>query len=1019
MKKSFLPAFLLFLFLGAADLSAKNFYVSPTGNDSGDGSASAPFATLEKARDAVRAFRKAVPDEAVTVELAGGLYVLEAPLVFEPEDSGSPEAPVTWRGKAGERAVISGGRVLSGWRSEGNGLFSAPCVTEDSEAGTQLFVEKKLTNAEGAGTFLTLSAQTLKDAEAEPLRTANFPDVTVDVRRAIRARAPNWNPEDAAASFFWARKPFLKGNSCQKYRLAKGDLDPYIFDEDGKILPEVQIVTYQYWSSSFNRAASYSPETGILEFPRPCGRYYPTRNARWHVENSRAALDAAGEWYFDRRAGRVFYLPLADEDLTRDSVVLTVCPRWLIETKGDWMNDRYVQYLTFENLVFSYADADLSPDYEHSVQAAHTQRGAFQAVGMAHCRIQNCEFSHLGENGITLLEGSHENLIFQNHIFDVGAAGVAFPSVPQGEPDERAVIRKNTILNNLIHHTGALFHSSCGIFFAGMAQFNTVKHNDVSNTTWAGMQYGWSWGSGKAYSNHNEVGWNHIHHISRGIMNDLAGIYTLGDTDGSRLHHNWIHDVDRFTRGTTGYGGWGLYTDAGTSNLTMDCNLVHDTQDPGIFIHNYAHPYHTVVRNNISACCDSPGFSRSATMFTDKDFGVAFERNINFSEFPEMLHGGAFVLRHDPSLRMSKNCYWTTSGEEPVFQGKSFEEWREITGVDAGSLIADPKFVNPEKRDFRLAPDSPVLALGFVPFDLCGDPNVPESRLTEKPETRAGIYGPAAWTRLALQIVHRPLLIYKNSQANLPYSANFDELEIDEDLPDGFTYYKSTPKDQASEDSSRKDEAVHVSEEAANSGKRALKVTDSPEHKNSYDPHVVIQGPFPYGEIAVKFAIRPSADTHLQSELRQYSKARSYYEQGPVFQILPQGKVYFSNSQLMEIPVDEWTCFTLRFRSESPVQAKKKVKEPADQSSETAPQKETAETPAQEPGAETAESSTAETASKTWTLEIQPKNGPARTFGPYQLDKHFKTLEWMGFLSFAPKESAYFLDDVNVSQVKE
>jgi hypothetical protein len=34
------------------------------------------------------------------------------------------------------------------------------------------------------------------------------------------------------------------------------------------------------------------------------------------------------------------------------------------------------------------------------------------------------------------------------------------------------------------------------------------------------------------------------------------------------------------------------------------------------------------------------------------------------------------------------------------------------------AIIADPKFVDPGKGDYRLQPDSPAFKLGFRPIDL-------------------------------------------------------------------------------------------------------------------------------------------------------------------------------------------------------------------------------------------------------------------------------------------------------------
>lgn len=43
--------------------------------------------------------------------------------------------------------------------------------------------------------------------------------------------------------------------------------------------------------------------------------------------------------------------------------------------------------------------------------------------------------------------------------------------------------------------------------------------------------------------------------------------------------------------------------------------------------------------------------------------------------------------------------------------------WRE-TGHDRDGVFADPRFVDPAKGDFRLLPDSPAFAMGFVPWAM-------------------------------------------------------------------------------------------------------------------------------------------------------------------------------------------------------------------------------------------------------------------------------------------------------------
>jgi hypothetical protein len=66
---------------------------------------------------------------------------------------------------------------------------------------------------------------------------------------------------------------------------------------------------------------------------------------------------------------------------------------------------------------------------------------------------------------------------------------------------------------------------------------------------------------------------------------------------------------------------------------------------------------------------------------------------------------------------LRKNLYWQEGGGEVRFGPESWEQWR-ARGMDEGSLVADPLFVDPARRDFRLKPDSPALKIGFEPFDL-------------------------------------------------------------------------------------------------------------------------------------------------------------------------------------------------------------------------------------------------------------------------------------------------------------
>ena len=89
-------------------------FVSPSGSDTNTGTTTAPFRTLERARDAVRSFRgkDGTSREGVTVWLAGGTYEIDRTVEFGPEDSGTQGSPVIYSAVPGTEVRISGARSI-------------------------------------------------------------------------------------------------------------------------------------------------------------------------------------------------------------------------------------------------------------------------------------------------------------------------------------------------------------------------------------------------------------------------------------------------------------------------------------------------------------------------------------------------------------------------------------------------------------------------------------------------------------------------------------------------------------------------------------------------------------------------------------------------------------------------------------------------------------------------------------------------------------------------------------------
>jgi len=144
--------FLAVIWFTTSVAPAADLFVSARGQDSWPGTADRPFATLERARDAVRALKtKGALTEPVRVLVSGGDYVLTRPLEFTPADSGTPTASIRYEAQPGARPVFSGGRTISGWQPAGDGLWKAEIP--DVAAGRWYFEQLWGNRSQRGGVF--------------------------------------------------------------------------------------------------------------------------------------------------------------------------------------------------------------------------------------------------------------------------------------------------------------------------------------------------------------------------------------------------------------------------------------------------------------------------------------------------------------------------------------------------------------------------------------------------------------------------------------------------------------------------------------------------------------------------------------------------------------------------------------------------------------------------------------------------------------------------------------------------
>jgi hypothetical protein len=798
----------------APHATAHALHVAPHGHDNAAGTAEAPFATLEKARDTVRELKNAAGPEGlgpVTIYLHDGVYRLKRPLILTPEDSGTADAPVTYETVPGVRPIISGGRRIEGWRRHNEHLWVAdvPWLAQRNQPLTQLFVN--------------------------------------GVRRT-RARTPN------APHYAYTKRLALNSAPhpvCLGMTFRDGDLRPWDVPDDRVVC------LFHNWVNSYNRVSEADWARRRLTFARPAGVFFLGPSIRYYVENAFEYLDSPGEWFADRKAGKLYYYPMPDERPDTSDVVAPFLVQTLLQLQGDADLGLYVEHVAFRGLSFQHTDADLSADYPHSVQGAHTQRGAVFGVGVRHTLFEDCEFTRLGEHALSLRESCADNVVRRCHMHDLGGGGVYLSAGAPKRRDDGYLTARTTVENNIIHDGGLIFRASCGVFLGGSASYNRIVHNEICDMSWMGVHLGWSWtGRAPAYTHHNEVAYNHIHHLGNGVLNDIGGIYTLGVSPGTVLHHNLIHDITRFERGSQGYGGWGIYLDAGSSEILVENNVVYNTRDGGLHLHCYNFPYGDRIINNIFAFADTGQLMRNANHEPDGNH-ANIERNIVYNADPRMLSGNNW--KPDSHFTSDRNCFFSESGP-PDFDGHTFAEWQK-TGHDTHSIVADPRFVDPANRDFRLRPDSPALELGFQPIDL-GD---------------VGVQGPPEWKRLPKTFVHRTFETAPPPDPTWPIREDAEEYLVGE-TPDGAV----APEGDA---------AVTVTDQNPGHGKLCMRFQDAAD-VTDWKPHWFKHfNPRPE-QLSVHCMLRndPDQPATVELEFRDWPRGRKL-KTGPHVRFNPDGTV--------------------------------------------------------------------------------------------------------------------------------
>lgn len=545
-----------------------DYFVATTGNDSWSGllptanagGTDGPFRTISAAQTRVRQRLAAMASGSaarapINVHIGSGEYRLSTPLSFDATDSGVAGSPVVYRAETAGGVMISGARLIG------------------QATGT------------ASGTLITLAAPAL-DAANQRGGTQLY----VNARRVTLARTPN-------AGEYWFVK---KAVPMASEPIDKSGQEAFVPPPEALTLlngltptdrSQALIHIMQAWSAGAHRVSSLvAPAGAVRVSPRALWPFLKFgTDQRFYVENIPSALDAPGEWILSGSnlhyistatdAGKLlrFEMPLLDKLLVISGNAAT----------ANWVHD-----LEFRGLNFAHT-RQLTPDAGVTDNQAGVNIGAAIEVDAARrIVIDNCGIDRTGGYGVWLRTAVRDSKVSNCRMGDLGAGGVKV-GLPSQSPTDVNGTGRNSIYANTITDTGKVIPGAVGVWI-GQSSDNTVDNNLIANTTYTAISVGWKWDYGTATASRNSVRNNLLLNIGLGQMSDMGAIYTLGESPGTVISGNVVHEVRPYPG--YGAGAWGLYNDGASTGVLWERNVVVGTNDGG-YLQNFGR--NNTVRSNL------------------------------------------------------------------------------------------------------------------------------------------------------------------------------------------------------------------------------------------------------------------------------------------------------------------------------------------------------------------------------------------------------------------------------------
>lgn len=659
-----------------ANDSPLKLYVSTGGNDSWSGrlpdangaKTDGPFATLERARDEIRALKKsgAALSGGVQVVIRGGVYFLEKPFELNAADSGTDSAPVVYAASPGEKVYLSGGKSVAGFKS----VIEDAIVKrlDESARGKVLQADLKALGVADFGAADSGGAELFFNDN--PMTLARWPNE--DFVRIVDTVVNDGHE--------------IHGNKGSKIGQFKYDGDRpsrWIWEKD----PWLHGYWFWDWSDQRQKIVSIDAANSVISLATPYHNYGYRKGQWYYAFNMLSELDSPGEWYIDREKGVLYFWP--PESIEKSKTVLSMIPNLIVVKDAS--------FVAFQGLVLQESRMD-----------------GVAVAGGKRVRIADCVIRNVGAWAAQLSGVEHG--VVGCEIYRAGSGGVSLTG------GDRPALTPGGMYaeNNEIHHYGRINRMyTPGISLNGVG--NRASHNLIHTAPHMAIFFG---------GNENLIELNEIHDVCM-ESNDAGAIYAGRNWTmrGNVIRYNYLHQITGFEkRGCVGVYLDDMFASAAIfgnvfHQVTMaafigggrDCSIENNIFvdcDPALHIDARA--------------LNWAGYHADEWIVEAKEkgtlLGIAYNKPPYSERYPQLVN----ILNDDPKSPkgniVAHNVCWGGKWDTDIVS-----EAKPLLDMKDNLVQEDPHFVDLEKQNFRLKADSPAFKMGFkeIPFDQIGLPSKP------------------------------------------------------------------------------------------------------------------------------------------------------------------------------------------------------------------------------------------------------------------------------------------------------